>query len=352
MVPRRKGGHFEEVLEFARAARKSIPEGSPLHVFGVTGGMIPYLMAEGVSSFDASGYIQNARVLKFINPKDGSKLHWKHLDHYPCNCIICQKRKIPLDRAIMAGDVKERQKSEVYAAIALHNLEIDLGILAGAKQAQEATALSDYIEELPHRYPKMRWPKLERERIQTLIRENPIRQHSRNDYDLRRRKWEPNPQCRVALILPCSQEKPYTKSQSFRAVDKYLEKSLEPSEYRRIEMVFLSGLYGPVPEAHVHDEPILTYDYLLHHMDAAGIAAVSKRLLDFIVRYNNQYTQVIAYITQPAYRKVVSLAIAEQTNTILLPKEGRMGRFSFYKQENLAYLSAELKNHLRRRRRA
>jgi hypothetical protein len=121
---------------------------------------------------------------------------------------------------------------------------------------------------------------------------------------------------------------------------------LEEVELAQIELIFLSGLYGPVPEAHVHEEPVTTYDFLLHKKDTIGTAEVSKRLSSLLDRFSDYYSQVVAYSTQPAYRRVIELAFMGRENVKLLPEKGRNVRTSFYKTENIEDLTKFLKIHL------
>lgn len=345
MVPRRKGGRFDEVIEFTKAARRSMPEQMRLHVFGVTGIMVPYLMAAGASSFDSSRYVQEARTLSYLNPQTKKCLSWRHLAAYPCNCRVCHDRDIDEDRKIMAGELVGRQKSEVYAAIALHNLEVDFEIVEEATIAKSEQKLDAYLQSLPQRFPTLHLPRPDKLQIQESARENLVRSHTRNDYDLRRCRWKPKKERKIALILPCSQEKPYTSSKSFRFVQAFLRETLGEENLRQVDIIFLSGLYGPVPEMHTGKDAVLTYDFLLHKKDTVGISEISKRLSDFIKTHSGHYKQLIAYSTQPSYRKAVSLAFAGHNQVRLLPNKGRMGRASFYKTDNLAALSQVIKNY-------
>jgi tRNA-guanine family transglycosylase len=347
MVPRRKRGNFDEVIEFAKAARRTMPAEMQLHVFGVTGVMVPYLLAEGVNSSDSSRYVQDARSLKYLNPDGRRALSWKHLAAYPCQCRVCRDRDIDEDREIMSVGIDGRQKSEVYAAIALHNLELDLAIMQEAVDAKTSGTLEKYIQTLPKRFPRLHLPKPDSKCGYTPVAgQQTIRNHSCSDYDLRRRRWKPNEGTKIALILPCSREKPYTRSRSFRAVYTHLESSLEEVELAQIELIFFSGLYGPVPEAHVFEEPVTTYDFLLHKKDTIGTAEISKRLSSFLDRFSNHYNQVVAYSTQPAYRRAVELAFMGREDVKLLPEKGRNVRTSFYKAENIEDLTKFLKLYL------
>jgi len=344
MVPRRKNGQFGEVLEFARAARASIPDGKALHVFGVTGGLMPHLMQTGVSSFDASGYVQNARVLVYIDPVTRRRLNWKNLPAYPCTCRICRGRNIEEDHAVMDGRITGTDiwKSAVYAAIALHNLEMDLQLLDDARIAVQQQQLDGFIDHLPSRFPGMKVPQTPKERQPTVQ----VKIHHRADYDVRRRRWTPTSGTRLLLVLPCAQEKPYTTSKSYKRVWNRLTKELGEKQLEQVDVVFLSGLYGPVPREHVTEPAVVTYDFLLHQRDAAGISTVADRLGDFLTQHAHHYQAVVAYVSQPAYRKVVGRLISTHPTLTLLPSQGRMGQLAFYTKVNMAELVMTLKQQL------
>jgi predicted RNA-binding protein len=250
----------------------------------------------------------------------------------------------------MRGELDGRQKSEVYASIALHNLELDFGIVRETIAAKAAGDLDAYLQSLPNRFPTLHLPKPDGQRVPTIVQKQTIRSHTQRDYDLRRRRWQPSDEANIVLILPCSQEKPYTRSSSFRAVYSYLERKLRPRSLERVDIVFLSGLYGPVPEAHVYEDPVTTYDFLLHKKDTVGISEISKRLSAFIERFESNYERIVAYSTQPAYRKAIDLAFSGQERVQLLPERGRMGRPAFYKVENLENLVEVLRSHLGRKK--
>lgn len=339
MVPLRKTHRTEEIVKFTRAARRSMPQEMPLHVFGVTGVLVPFLMAEGANTFDTSSYVQNARNLKYMNPVTRKSISFRDMVEYNCNCIVCRERNFHEDIALMEGR-KAGLRSEVYAAIALHNLEQDFVLLNRANEALINNELSEYIEEVSSRFEGARklLAALKAEDTTCDLKQvtvhQGIRMHKPEDFDIQERNY--TPQKPICLLLPCSQEKPYTNSQSFRFIWKNLGDSIERMD--NIEIVFLSGLYGPVPEGYVEEDAVTTYDFLLHHYDQQGIERIAARLSQFLDENKQYFETIVAYMTLPAYRKAVRLVKKNHPELLVLPETKRLGQASFYKKENLYQL--------------
>ncbi|MFZ8845424.1 DUF5591 domain-containing protein [Thermoflexus sp.] len=304
LVPRRRKGWAGEILAFVRAARRALPEGMRLHVFGMNGSIIPFLMAEGADSFDAASYVQNARHLIFLDPRSRRGIplaEMEGLRRYPCACPACEGRAPRADLEILRGR-RPGRKSAVYAALALHNLEMDLELFEEAVEAQRAGRLPAFLADLPRRFPTLRWPKASSKAAPSVF--PVVRPHSPDDYDLRRRDWQPSPEKRVLLLLPCSREKPYTASRSFKRIWRAVEKALG-EEARRIQVVFVSGLYGPVPLEEAMEEAVISYDFRLHPADREGIARVAERLEALLQRMDGVFRFRAAFCPSPAYREAI-----------------------------------------------
>ena len=346
MVPRRKAGQDGEVLAFVRAAREAMPADMPLHVFGVTGTLTPFLLAAGVTSFDSSAYVQNARALQYRDPRTLRFLSLHDLDTYPCDCAVCRERDAGEDKAVLDGRVPRSRKSAVYAAIALHNLGVDMRLLDEALAAREAGSLDAFLRELSRRYPQVRWPKEAKQPRLFVVSPSfgTVREHHPDDYDLRARAWEPEEGKRVLLFLPCSQAKPYTRSRSFGYVWRHVLEALG-REVERVQVVFISGLYGPVPMRHVEEDAVSTYDFLLRRWDAAGVARVAERLADFLRRYGPRFDAVVAYLTRPAYRSALKRAARMvRMQVTLIPETAE--RMRFYNEANMTALTDVLQEAL------
>lgn len=312
MVPLRMGGLEREVLEFVRAVRRVIPEELPLHVFGMTGSMIPFLLNAGATSFDSSTYVQRARNRRWLDPVSRRWVDLRQLgevDRYPCDCPVCEGRSPRLDVRVLEGLEKGR-RSSVYAAIALHNIELDFRLFREAVTAWREGHLEAMLGELPHRFPGIRPPDPQAAlfRIPRSLHP-PICSRHPDGFDLRRRTWEPRPGKRILLILPCSRRKPYYESISFRRVWRRVVDALR-ERAGAVQVVFLSGLYGPVPMELAGDEAVVSYDFLLHRMDLEGISRVAERLADFLRRTEGRFLARMAYLPLPAYREAARRAAA------------------------------------------
>jgi len=109
----------------------------PVHAFGVSSRMMPYLAAMGVDTFDGSTYVQQAQQLRYSRRDSFSINPFLALDDLPCTCRYCKVlNKGGLDEAkrlltnnsygkIEFGG-RETTKSYFYGLIALHNLQTSL----------------------------------------------------------------------------------------------------------------------------------------------------------------------------------------------------------------------------------
>ena len=124
---------------------------TPIHAFGVSGELTPILTYMGVDSFDSTSYIQAARGLSYADPLTRTKRKLMELDELTCTCRICRKTSLDEMQRTLMEEVSYKRtstgkyKSECYAAIALHNFELEAGLLSRMKDAIEA---DEALEEL------------------------------------------------------------------------------------------------------------------------------------------------------------------------------------------------------------
>lgn len=342
MVPLRRNHRTPEIVSYVQEVHQAAPE-LPLHVFGVTGLLAPFLMHAGATSFDSSNYIQKARVLKYILPeyKEDRLPTMGDADHYPCQCAVCRSRNLQEDKATMSAPLEKVErgaKSQVYAALALHNLEMDFQILELSKKHQAAGTLPDYMQELSYKYPRMRQLLVGKMPKPAKRRKAPV--NVETAYNVRSTRYQPEQ--KILLLLPCASEKPYTAARSFKVLWKALLHEIGPG-VEQLEVVFVSGLYGPVPRAHVSRPPVMQYDYLLSAEDKAAIERVRERLDDFLKQHQDKFVARLAYLAPPAYRKAAAGLDLE-----MFP-HSNASRFSHYHSDNLKQLAARIRQLLSER---
>ena len=136
-----------DYLTVARAlitARRILPLGKPLHLFGAGHPLIITLaIALGADTFDSASYILYARDDRYITEYGVERLD--RLEYLPCNCPICS-RYTPKD--LLEMDKKERTR-----LLALHNLYAIRKAIQRAKQAIKEGRLWELLEEIAHRHP-------------------------------------------------------------------------------------------------------------------------------------------------------------------------------------------------------
>jgi tRNA-guanine family transglycosylase len=377
----------DTLVDIVQGARDAIPEDRydeiAFHVFGISGRLCPLLSLLGVDTFDSRSYQYAARNKKFIHPDTWQRISLDQIDDWddwPCDCQACQN--IHLDdmrHALLESEVSNKPiegehgthfKSEYYAQIAHHNFELysrqmqqvrdaideghllervanfaqgknivekalkraqlhnpelreqlaDIGyegLVAGPDDETFQTKLSSFLEGVEDTTRKKRTISLK---------------HGPNDFDiLQRDEYQPPSEADVLLILPCSQEKPYSESRTHQAVLSRLE------DYReRYHKVSISGLYGPVPEDFEEADPVMSYEYVLTTADDDQVELVANRLARYLNRYGEQFDQIIAYTPNKAYRRAIDTAFNRYGRGEIYPSDPRALQLTeHFRSENI-----------------
>ena len=377
LVPLR-GKQDAAVLERIHGVQKAIPESerghTPIHAFGVSGELTPILAYMGVDSFDSTSYIQAARGLSYADPLTRAKRKLMELDELTCTCRICQEVSLDeMHRTLMEETSYKRTstgkyKSECYAAIALHNFNVEAELLSRMKNAIEA---DDAPEELVRHASTGR--RL-RNAVEWLIENDkefanrmaktvagvstsenrPITKRNPNQLELFSTKgtdsalqhqqptislnytpdsftiptgYKPPKDKRVLLAIPCAGKKPYSLSRTHTIVNTKLQNAFGKNQ-QLIHKVTLSGLYGPVPEEFESEEPVVRYDFQLSPRNAIQIQLGADRFKAYLDKHSVHYTLVVGYATSQAYRKVFERLQKHCSGFILLPVKPRHKRLS------------------------
>ena len=388
LVPLR-GKQDAAVLERICGAQKAIPESerhhTPIHAFGVSGELTPILAYMGVDSFDSTSYIQAARGLSYSDPLTRTKRKLMELDELACTCRIC--REVSLDEmqlTLMEETSYKRTstgkyKSECYAAIALHNFEMEAGLLSRMKDAIEADeALEELVrhastgrrirnavgwlmendKEFASRMAKTVVDSSSSEKSR-MVKSNPYQLElfpafSTKETDSSFQKeqptisldytpdsfsipadYKPPKDKRVLLAIPCAGKKPYSLSRTHTIINTKLQNAFGNNQ-RMIHKITLSGLYGPVPEEFESEGPVLRYDFQLSPRNTAQIQLGADRFKAYLDKHNDHYTLVVGYATSLAYRKVFERLQEHCSDFILLPIKPKQKRLSeFFRHVHL-----------------
>lgn len=386
LVPLR-GKQDSEVLERICGVQSAIPDSArhhtPIHAFGVSGELAPILAYMGIDSFDSTSYIQAARGLNYSDPRTRAKRKLMELDELTCTCRIC--RAVSLDE--MQGALMEeasykrtstgKYKSEYYAAIALHNFELEAELLSRMKRAIEA---DEALEELSRHASSGRgirgaidWlmtndesfasrmartvvavPASENRRASmknpnqlelfSATLEEEAANHSRKaassislnytpDSFAIPESYMPPKDKRVLLAIPCAGKKPYSLSRTHSVVNTKLQNAFGDNRHA-IHKITLSGLYGPVPEEFESEEPVVRYDFQLSPRNSAQIQLGADRFNAYLDKHGDHYDLIVGYATSQAYRMVFESI--QRSNFILRPIKPRQKRLSeFFRHAHL-----------------
>lgn len=387
LVPLR-GKRDSEVLERILGVIKGIPESerdrTPIHAFGVSGDLTPILAYMGIDSFDSTSYIQAARGLNYSHPETRRKQKIMELDETVCTCRIC--REVSLDEMHLALSEEAsyrrtstgKYKSEYYAAIALHNFEMEAELLSRMK---EAIASGDALEALIRHAQVGRgingavgWL-LENDEIfasrmsrtvfnvtdsrskaATPIERNPYQLDLFTGYVIAEKgderstsisldytpdsfsvpeDYTPPKDKDVLLAIPCAGKKPYSLSRTHTIVNTKLKTAFGEAG-ASIHRVTLSGLYGPVPEEFESEEAVVRYDFQLSPRNTAQIQLGADRLCAYLDKYVEHYKLIVGYATSRAYRNVFELTQARRSDFVLLPTKPKQNRLTeFFRHVHL-----------------
>jgi tRNA-guanine family transglycosylase len=358
LVPRRS--NYETIVALVHGAVEAVggnpwfdPSTIPIHVFGVSGDMIPVLVYLGVDTFDSSSHVQSARALGYYDPDTWRPVVFHELTKIGCSCGACQEIERQglrnLQRILRAqGFVPHHNKrtgedllkSEVYALIARHNLLLQVDELEETKRAifdgnliehlvragsarQRTESMLTYLasvdEAVATRLVHMpatlfaAGNDARREEIGTYSLS-----HTSDDFNVENRDYKPQRGKDILILVPCSVEKPYSQSRSHRLLATALKSGLG-ADYRRVAKVSVSGLYGPVPEEFEELEEVRGYNYHLTSAAHDQIRMLTDRLVRFLQRHGEQFSLIVGYSSSKPYRKVMGGAFRLSGYGSLLP---------------------------------
>lgn len=367
----------------------------PIHAFGVSGFMMPILAVMGVDSFDSSGFAQSANNLTYMKRFGSSTTNFYDLkeEDIHCNCVYCQKFKnnsLEKTQDIMRGksyvshslNGQPIKKYEIYSWIACHNYRI---IEDAIDELRKSIGRGEAIPELLHLYKSDRrmrlllgyltryydnladsllefnlfrlagkktnfsgvtWKKTEQ--IANIKRKNEMQNGEKisllntpDNYNILERPYRPKGK-KILLFTSCSKDKPYSSSKTIKAI-----KNTIKGWEKDIEIIVISGMYGPVPLSDDQEPEILGYNYLLSVTNEERMKLLQERLENFLNKYEKSFDHIIVYITSKPYRVLVERVAQKFKVLYVLPTklQFRSGR-EFTKEKNLMQLKDYLQHKL------
>lgn len=141
--------NYKKLIDIVLSVKPQIPEGKPLHVFGITGSVIPILAYLGVDSFDSATYIHQARYGNYTLPGLQSTKISKSMK-LTCCCPVCKD-----------GDIKKfLNKNNVTASktasnYALHNYYVYKKEITNIQTAINEENLEAYIVKSYNKKPQL-----------------------------------------------------------------------------------------------------------------------------------------------------------------------------------------------------
>lgn len=355
LVPLR-GDNDSEVLSRICGVLDAIPESArdrtPIHAFGVSGNLTPILAYLGIDSFDSTSYVQAARSLSYSHPDTGKKLKILELDTMECTCRVCQETCLEeMQQAFMAAKSYRRTstgkyKSYYYAKVALHNFEMEVKTLDDMVQAIKD---DNSLEALVKHASKARGV---REAIGWLIenRSEFAAKMSKTVVPIPKRltvretqqtlslnytpdsfsippAYQPPPEKRILLTIPCAGKKPYSLSRTHSIVNTKLRSAFGENQ-GGIHKITVSGLYGPVPEEFEKEEAVVHYDFQLLPRNRTQIQIGADRFNTYLDKHGDHYELIVGYATSNAYRKILERVQKHHQDFILLPTKPKQKRLS------------------------
>lgn len=322
----------------------------PLHVFGVGSDLIPFLVYLGFDTFDSSSYAQNARTLRYAEPETWVNHRVTQLRSIECECSACQQIDLAEMRTILKSDISFRRilgrfKSEYYALVAMHNLNQHLSELKIATRAAQNDTLESHLVEFSQKRSRTKraleflsekQPTLRQELGRKIV---PVQHKGTKHKQTVSMKYKPKDfsipstyqipkDARVLFLFPCSKQKPYSKSQTFRRISNAVSTNLNGLG-GQLHFVVVSGLYGPVPLEYDSLPQTRNYDFVLSFMNKKAVGEISQRIAQYVQDYGRNFDHIIALATTKPYRKAIEKGLKETPKAQIFPKsptKKRMGK--------------------------
>jgi predicted RNA-binding protein len=244
----------------------------------------------------------------------------------------------------------------------MHNLNLYKNELEDAVKAAKASCLEEHLiefatkrihqgkplEALSHEFPTLK-KKMGRTiysvaRSKKLSKHNVSLKYKSTDFKIPDNYKIPKGK-RILFLFPCSKEKPYSTSQTYKRISAAVNENLNGTA-KKIHFVVLSGLYGPVPLKYDRRPEIKNYDFVLTFRNHKGIEQVGDRLAQYIKIHAQNFDHIVAFAASKPYRKAILKGINGFKNAQIFPKHklqsstGRTAQFQQGLEQCIEFLSA------------
>lgn len=343
LVPLR--GNPEQIIAILAAVKKTLAEKQlndyPVHVFGVGSTLIPYLVYLGFDTFDSSTYVAKARNLHYSHPDTWANQRATQLEELICQCSVCAQLNVAEMNSVLKSTdsfqtINGRFKSEFYAYIAMHNLNLHIGELKESIQAAKDGCLERHLVEFTNKHIHQgkplealcnEFPDLKKKlgrivhaviKPKTKEKRNVSLKYKPTDFAIPENYRVPKKES-ILLLFPCSKEKPYSTSQTYKRISTAVQENLNGTT-KKIHFVVLSGLYGPVPLKYDNRPETKNYDYVLTFRNHAGIELVGRRLAEYLENHGEKFDYIVAIAASKPYRKAILMGVEGFENVQVFPK--------------------------------
>ncbi len=309
---------FRSIVEMIIAAKRELPLGKPVHLFGAGHPLIiPIAVALGIDLFDSASYVLYARDNRVILPDRTVRLEELRSDYIPCSCPVCRRYSVK--------ELLEMPEHEREPLLAKHNLYVLKREIDEVKVRIREGTLWEYLQEKAHANPRVLEALTALEQyVDVLERLTPVtrgevrgifiysyetdrlRPHYRIHIYKVVRNYEPPPGKDILLILPeYAHDRPSNRSTHFIAV---CNKLLHEGLLDRVHICFFSPVFGIVPHEIADVYPLAQYEYARNIPTVANLGVNAAR--EYIKAHNRRYTAVIL-VLQRDQIEVLSRIIRE-----------------------------------------
>jgi 7-cyano-7-deazaguanine tRNA-ribosyltransferase len=274
---------FEVLVDMIIAAKRELPPGKPLHLFGAGHpAMFPFFVALGCDLFDSAAYALYARSNRYLTSEGTLELF--EMEEFPCSCSACSgwtpKEARGLDPAGLEGFLTR------------HNLQACFSELRRVREAIRNGRLWDLLENRAHTHPALKRClsriadySEDMERSSPVVKPHGIfyfgsvtnNRPEMVGYATRLARVQASSGS-IVLLLPGRWRRPYRADPRYRSIVAEFE------DRPRVQVVYYTIPFGPVPSELDETYPIAqtegldTGDHREHEAKAKIVAEYLKRL--------------------------------------------------------------------------